>query len=42
MKLGAMVESFRCGFEEGVRRAAALGLDDIQAYATYVSRVLKI
>lgn len=33
MKVGAMVESFGLGFEDGVRRAAKLGLDGIQLYA---------
>ena len=34
MKLGAMVESFRLGFRGGVEKAAALGVDGIQAGAT--------
>ena len=35
MKIGAMVESFRAGFRGGVEKAAALGVEGIQAYATY-------
>lgn len=34
MKIGVMVESFRLGFRAGVERAAAIGADGIQAYAT--------
>ncbi len=34
MKIGAMVESFRAGFRGGVEKAAALGVEGIQAYAT--------
>lgn len=34
MKLGAMAESFRLGFRGGVEKAASLGVDGIQAYAT--------
>jgi sugar phosphate isomerase/epimerase len=34
MKIGVMVESFRLGFCKGVERAAALGAQGIQAYAT--------
>lgn len=34
MKLGVMVESFRLGFRGGVEKAAALGANGIQAYAT--------
>ncbi len=34
MKIGAMVESFRAGFRGGVEKAAALGVDGVQAYAT--------
>ncbi len=34
MKLGAMVESFRCGFRGGVEKAAALGVDGVQVFAT--------
>ena len=34
MKIGVMVESFRLGFRQGVERAAALGAQGIQAYAT--------
>ena len=34
MKIGVMVESFRLGFEGGVKKAAALGAQGIQAYAT--------
>ena len=30
-----MVESFRAGFRGGVEKAAALGVEGIQAYATY-------
>ena len=35
MKIGAMVESFRLGFKGGVEKAASLGIEGIQAYATY-------
>ena len=35
MKIGAMVESFRLGFRAGVEKAAELGIEGIQAYATY-------
>lgn len=35
MKIGAMVESFRLGFKAGVKKAAELGIEGIQAYATY-------
>lgn len=34
MKIGAMVESFRLGFKNGVEKAASLGIEGIQAYAT--------
>lgn len=34
MKIGAMVESFRLGFRAGVEKAAELGIEGIQAYAT--------
>ncbi len=34
MKLGVMAESFRLGFRKGVEKAAALGANGIQAYAT--------
>ncbi len=34
MKIGAMVESFRLGFRESVEKAASLGIEGIQAYAT--------
>ncbi len=34
MKIGAMVESFRLGFRKGVEKAASLGIEGIQAYAT--------
>ena len=34
MKIGAMVESFRLGFKGGVIKAAELGIEGIQAYAT--------
>lgn len=34
MKIGAMVESFRLGFRGGVEKAAALGAEGIQAFAT--------
>lgn len=35
MKIGAMLESFRCeSFREGVEAAAKLGVDGIQAYCT--------
>lgn len=34
MKIGAMVESFRLGFRGGVEKAAQLGVEGIQAYAT--------
>lgn len=34
MKIGAMVESFRLGFKGGVEKAASLGIEGIQAYAT--------
>ena len=33
-KIGVMVESFRLGVREGIRRAAALGADGIQVYVT--------
>lgn len=33
MKIGVMLESFRCDFKTGVEKAAALGLDGIQKYA---------
>lgn len=33
MKIGVMVESFRCGFRGGVEKAAALGVSGIQKYA---------
>ena len=34
MKIGAMVESFRLGFKNGVEKAASLDIEGIQAYAT--------
>lgn len=34
MKIGAMVESFRLGFKDGVKKASELGIEGIQAYAT--------
>lgn len=34
MKIGVMVESFRCDFVTGVKKAAALGIKGIQKYAT--------
>lgn len=34
MKIGVMVESFRCDFINGVKKAAALGIGGIQKYAT--------
>ena len=34
MKIGAMVESFRMGFKNSVEKAASLGIEGIQAYAT--------
>ena len=34
MKIGAMVESFRLGFRGGVEKAASLGIEGLQAYAT--------
>lgn len=34
MKIGVIVDSFRAGFREGVKKAAAVGADGIQAYAT--------
>ena len=34
MKIGAMVESFRLGFRGGVEKAASLGVEGIQAFAT--------
>lgn len=34
MKIGVMVESFRCDFVTGVKKAAALGIQGIQKYAT--------
>jgi len=34
MKIGVIVDSFRVSFEEGVLKAAAVGADGIQAYAT--------
>lgn len=34
MKIGAMVESFRLGLEGGLRKAAELGVDGVQIYAT--------
>ena len=34
MKIGAMVESFRLGFKNGVEKSASLGIEGIQAYAT--------
>lgn len=34
MKIGVMVESFRCDFVTGVKKAAALGVGGIQKYAT--------
>ena len=34
MIIGAMVESFRLGFKNGVEKAASLGIEGIQAYAT--------
>jgi sugar phosphate isomerase/epimerase len=35
MRIGAMVESFRSGFRGGVEKAAALGVEGVQAYATF-------
>ena len=35
MKIGAMLESFRLGFRGGVEKAASIGVDGIQADATY-------
>jgi hypothetical protein len=34
MKIGVMVESFRCDFVTGVKKAASLGISGIQKYAT--------
>lgn len=34
MKIGVMVESFRCDFVTGVKKAASLGIGGIQKYAT--------
>lgn len=34
MKIGVMVESFRLGFKDGVKKAAELGVAGIQKYAT--------
>ena len=34
MKIGAMVKPFRLGFKNGVEKAASLGIEGIQAYAT--------
>ena len=33
-KIGAMLESFRCGTEEAVRKCVELGVQGIQFYAT--------
>lgn len=35
MKIGAMVESFRLGFRKGVEKAASLGVEGVQVYATH-------
>lgn len=35
MKIGVMVESFRLSFADGVKKAAEVGAQGIQAYATY-------
>jgi len=35
MKIGVMVESFRLSFTDGVKKAAEIGAQGIQAYATY-------
>lgn len=35
MKIGVMVESFRLGFKDGVKKASEVGAAGIQAYATY-------
>ncbi|MBQ7599335.1 MAG: sugar phosphate isomerase/epimerase [Clostridia bacterium] len=34
MKIGAMLDSFRLGFREGVEKAASLGVEGLQIYAT--------
>jgi len=34
-KIGAIVESFKCGVKGGIEKAAALQLDGIQVYVTY-------
>ena len=34
MKLGVITDCFKKSHEEGIRRAAALGLDGVQIYAT--------
>ncbi len=34
MKIGAMLESFRLGFKGGVEKAASLGINGLQIYAT--------
>ena len=34
MKIGAMLESFRLGFRGGVEKAASLGIEGVQIYAT--------
>lgn len=34
-KIGVIIDSFRAGVDEGIRKAAALGADGIQAYATH-------
>ncbi len=34
MKIGVMVESFRCGWKDGLKAAAAVGADGVQMYAT--------
>ena len=34
LKIGAMVESFRCGIRGGIEKAAALGAEGVQMYAT--------
>ena len=34
LKIGAMVESFRCGIKGGLEKAASLGVSGVQMYAT--------
>ena len=35
LKIGVIIDSFRLGVKEGIRKAASLGVDGFQIWATY-------